>query len=497
MDLISFAHDNGLSATKLLPRHEQKQLGQFMTPPAIAKVMAARACAGTNQSIVRLLDPAAGGGILAAAVVETILSKETKPTQIHVVLYEVDSRLRPALQRLAEKMRRAGASSGVKISVTLRIDDFLMSAQAGEQPAFDIVIANPPYFKLNKNDPRSLKHAYAVYGQPNIYGLFMAACARLLLHGGRWCFITPRSWTNGTYFAAVRRQVLLWLQIDAMHTFESRQEHFTDDEVLQEAMITWATAQAGSNGTVIVSTSAGISDLAQSTLRTIPTRDIVGTENHNNVIALPAAEELTTLQGLKANLSTHGLKVSTGPVVAFRAASHMSERGSRGTVPLLWMQHVQHMSISWPIQKKHEHIAANAETAWMLVPNANMVVMRRFSPKEDRRRVTAAPYIAGSIPGSVLGLENHTNYIYRPGGDLLPDEAKGLAAFLNSRIVDSYFRAVAGNTQVNAADLRALPLPPLKQLIEIGRSLPNASTLVEADLAVETTLGIRLNAGVA
>jgi adenine-specific DNA-methyltransferase len=450
-----------------------------------------------DQPIVRLLDPAAGAGILATAVVETLLSKETKPAQIHVVIYELDARLRTALERLAEKMRRAGTALGVKISVTLCFDDFLMSTMACEQPAFDIVIANPPYFKLNKDDRRALKHAYAVYGQPNIYGLFMAACARLLLPGGRWCFITPRSWTNGTYFAAVRRQILLWLHIDAMHVFESRQEHFTDDEVLQEAMITWATAQAGRGGTVVISTSAGISDLGQATLRTLPTCDIVGADNHNNVIALPTVEELSALRGFTANLSTHGLKVSTGPVVAFRAAIYMTERGSRGTVPLLWMQHVQHMSVSWPIQKKYEHIAANADTAWMLVPNANMVVMRRFSPKEDRRRVTAAPYIAGSIPGSVLGLENHTNYIYRPGGDLLPEEAKGLAAFLNSRAVDSYFRAVAGNTQVNAADLRALPLPPLNQLIEIGRSLPDTSTLDEADLAVETTLGIRLKAGVA
>jgi adenine-specific DNA-methyltransferase len=147
------------------------------------------------------------------------------------------------------------------------------------------------------------------------------------------------------------------------------------------------------------------------------------------------------------------------------------------------------MRISWPIRKKREHIEANAETAWMLVPNANMVVLRRFSPKEDVRRITAAPYIGGSIPGSVLGLENHTNYIYRPGGHLSADEAKGLAAYLNSFYVDSYLRGVSGNTQVNAADLRSLPLPPLNQLIEIGRQLHPASTLIKADSAVDNVLG--------
>jgi len=496
MDLISFAYENGLQATKLLSRDEQKQLGQFMTPSAIAKAMAARTCVGLDQPIIRILEPAAGGGILAAAVVEELLSKETKPRQIHIVLCEIDPRMQRVLKRLADRMRRAGNSLGVAVNISIRIGDFLISDLACEKPQFDIVIANPPYFKLKKSDPRAVKHDYAVYGQPNIYGLFMAACARLLMPGGRWCFITPRSWTNGPYFAAVRRQMLMRLHIDAMHVFESRQEHFTDDEVLQEAMITWATAQTAAGEMIVVSTSEGLRDLADATLRTLPTCDVIGTGNEN-VISLPTRDDFGVFGTFKATLATYGIKASTGPVVAFRAMIHISEKGNRGTVPLLWMQHVHHMRVSWPIQKKREHIAANTHTAWMLVPNANMVVMRRFSPKEDERRITAAPYIAGTIPGNVLGLENHTNYLYRPGGNLSPDEVKGLAAFLNSRVVDRYLRMVAGNTQVNAADLRSLPLPPLNQLVAIGHALTAISTLAEADRVVEASLGIRLAVRVA
>ena len=58
MDLISFAYENGLQATKLLSRDEQKQLGQFMTPSALAKAMAARTCVGLDQPIIRILEPA-------------------------------------------------------------------------------------------------------------------------------------------------------------------------------------------------------------------------------------------------------------------------------------------------------------------------------------------------------------------------------------------------------------------------------------------------------
>jgi adenine-specific DNA-methyltransferase len=496
MDLVPFAYESGLRAAAIVGREERKRLGQFMTPPSIAKAMANQACVNIEKASVRILEPVAGTGVLAAAVVEALLTSHRRPGEIDIVLCEIDSRLKPALKRLADRMRRAGASKGVRIAVSIRTEDFLLSDISGEKFHFDIIIANPPYFKLKKWDPRSVKHAYAVYGQPNIYGLFMAACARLLTSGGRWCFITPRSWTNGTYFAFVRRQVLRWLHIEAMHIFESRREHFTEDEILQEAMITWASAQANTGTTIVVSTSQGASDLSSAVLRTLPSRDIIGTGSQG-VISLPALDRPDSPNQLTATLSTYDIRVSTGPVVAFRAIDYISQVKQRNTVPLLWMQHIGHMRVSWPIRKKREHIEANLDAAWMLIPNANMVVIRRFSPKEAPRRVTAAPYLAGSIPGPVIGLENHTNYLYRFGSEMTAHETKGIAAYLNSRIVDRFFREIAGNTQVNASDLRSLPLPSLGILTEIGRSLPDNCTLEEADRVVDSIFQIETTVRVA
>ena len=45
------------------------------------------------------------------------------------------------------------------------------------------------------------------------------------------------------------------------------------------------------------------------------------------------------------------------------------------------------------------------------------------------------------------------------------------SSFLNSTLVDRYFRITNGNTQVNATELRKLPLPPLEQLIRIGQQV--------------------------
>ena len=62
-------------------------------------------------------------------------------------------------------------------------------------------------------------------------------------------------------------------------------------------------------------------------------------------------------------------------------------------------------------------------------------------------------------------MENHLNYIHRPGGTLSEDEAWGLAALYNSRLLDTWFRAVNGNTQVSATELRAMPLPPRETIV--------------------------------
>lgn len=484
---VELATENGRTATKSLTKDEQKSLGQFLTPPSIARFMAQRCVVGVSGDYIHVLEPAAGAGILAAAAVEALLIREDRPSKIKVTLCELDDRLLPALKALAAEMRSAAIDRGVTLSVTIRHGDFLLSNEAIKQhPVADIIIANPPYFKLGAKDPRSIAHAYAVYGQPNIYGLFMAACASLVKPGGQWCFITPRSWTNGSYFRAARRHLLDHLSLDAVHVFGSREDHFHDDDILQEAMITWASRRNETRQDVVISASDGVRDLDAATLRRVPASDVVGGDEQ--VLTLNT-DEANLLPVWHNNLDTYGLKVSTGPVVAFRAIEFVKESKGRNTVPLLWLQHVGHMKIQWPIKKKREHIKAIAGNAWMLVPNTPMVILRRFSPKEDARRVTAAAYTQG-LPGAVLGLENHLNYIYRPGGLVTSEEALGLAAYLNSVHVDRYIRAVAGSTQVNAAELRKLPLPPLETLLQIGRICRDGMSLVEVDAAVESVLKI-------
>jgi len=71
-------------------------------------------------------------------------------------------------------------------------------------------------------------------------------------------------------------------------------------------------------------------------------------------------------------------------------------------------------------------------------------------------------------------LENHLNYFHERGEGLPLDLARGLALYLNSSLVDSYFRQFSGHTQVNAADLRNMPYPARDRLEAAGRKLITA-----------------------
>jgi adenine-specific DNA-methyltransferase len=228
---------------------------------------------------------------------------------------------------------------------------------------------------------------------------------------------------------------------------------------------------------VTVSESAGATDLARAEARVLPLARVLDRNGGANYVHIPANrlddQVLSLVRKWPETLGSLGLKVSTGPVVAFRATEFLLDRpkDDEPAAPLLWLQHVHRMRIQWPLRGiKREYIRDTKKSRYLLLPNQTYVVLRRFSAKEEARRLTAAPLLAGELPGAHIGLENHLNYIRWEGGEAYEDEAIGLAALLNGRIVDRFFRISSGNTQVSAVELRHLPLPSRDALAAIGRA---------------------------
>ena len=471
----------------------KKRLGQYMTSADVARFMASLWDIPA-LAVLRILDPGAGAGILSCAICERLAASPQKTAMLELVAYETDDELADCLIRSLDYLKHWLQDRNITLKFTVRRDDFILahSSVLGDTPGlfdltneasrFDTVIANPPYFKLPKSDPRACAAEAVVHGQPNIYALFMAIAAKLLRPDGQLIFVTPRSYTAGPYFRRFREQFFAGVRPEMIHLFDSRRDAFSQDEVLQENIILAARRADGwSSGldgkTVRVSASVGSSDLAGRAQRETPLRDVLDMTSRDKVLRIPttAADDITAgvVRGWSGCLHAYGLQISTGPVVAFRAAGLLRHTGdvSGDHAPLLWMQNVRPMQVSWPVANrgKEQYIASGPASASLLLPDRNYVLLRRFSAKEQDHRLTAAPLLAGQLGSALIGLENHLNYIHRPGGELTNEEAFGLAVLLNSTLLDSYFRTFNGNTQVSATELRALPLPPLEAICEMGR----------------------------
>ena len=487
-DRIGRWHETSVS------QEHKKALGQYLTPIEVAEFMA-RLHSPVRLREVRILDPGAGAGILACALCESLANSPDGPRKIFVEAYEVDPDLAQYLNNCLKYAQEWLKDRGIALEFLVSTEDFVMTYGETliDSPRlfsltkrtiipFDVVISNPPYFKIAKSDRRAQAAAAVVHGQPNIYAIFMAISASLLKQGGYLTAITPRSYTAGPYFRLFREKFFANMRPEFIHIFHSRRDAFQHDDVLQENVILSARRVDGwisetKKPAVKVSHSFGIQDLSKSKERWVSLADILDWRNEDKVLRIPvtARDDVVTdiLRSWDGDFHKYGLEISTGPVVPFRATSVISANGQvpQTHAPLIWMQNVTAMCVRWPVntREKEQYVILSPIAMPLLLPAKNYVLLRRFSSKEQVRRLTAAPLLMGQLNTPLIGLENHLNYVHRPGGSLSEEEAYGFAVLLNSELLDAYFRIQNGNTQVSATELRAMPLPPLSQIIEIGR----------------------------
>ncbi len=467
-------------------QRDKKHKGQFFTPLAISIFMGNLATPSCKKS-VSVLDPGCGLAILSCALIEHLV-EESKPEKISLTLYETDKNVVSLTKLVLSYLKAWCNAQSVELNYLLNESDFVLDRceclddadtifgkmNAGKK--YDYIISNPPYFKLAKNDVHTRSCASIVDGQTNIYALFMAISAKLLEDDGQMIFITPRSFASGRYFQSFRNFLFCNVHIDLIHLFNTRKDTFSKDEVLQELVI-MRMHLAGNIAGITVSFSQGVRDLDHTYQKEYPAAYIVDVTSEEKVVYLPVDSRdeaiLNLFRSWDGNIEKYGIKISTGPVVAFRTYDFIVSEPGDDTVPLYWLHNVVKMLCEHPVQKKNkgQYIKVVPETKAALLPNKNYVMLRRFSSKDDSSRLVAAPYFGNMSQYELVGIENKLNYIYRPKGHLRRDEVMGLTALLNSEMFDAYFRTFNGNINVSATELRMMPLPTIETIREIGRKI--------------------------
>jgi adenine-specific DNA-methyltransferase len=508
--LVDYAGQQAESYIQSADLNERKSRGQFFTSKQVASFMAG--LFEVQNTVVNILDPGAGLGMLSAAVCDHLL-KSKRVHDITLDAYETDPKLMEHLDKVLHECELALTECGHSFHYRIISDDFILNNPNyfynktlfpgnGKPVFYDFIISNPPYFKLTKNSPYVQLMGNLSSGQPNIYSAFMTLSLEMLKPDGQMVFITPRSFCSGLYFKKFRKWLLDRGQIQNLHIFDSRSDVFNAEEVLQENIILRMTPK----GTVVVNNKAAVSKSRDSLFHDfyemkIDYEDVFHRKNGDIFIKVPTSKTDINVQHIvnqwKYTLRDFGLKVSTGPVVSFRATDFLTNQvsGTKKIVPLLWMHNIKDWKIEWPVQKNKKEMAilVTDESKPLLVPSSNYVLIKRFSSKEQKKRVQAGVLLKADLDYSQMGLENHLNYIYKQDGMLTKEEVYGIAGILNTSIVDIFFRMLNGSTQVNAVDIDNIPLPSIDDVRKIGGAIIKNKPDIgfELDKLVVDALGIK------
>ena len=215
MDLTNRVDAARVQASAALDPRTKSDLGQFLTPAGVARLMAGML--SSTPRIVRILEPGAGVGSLVAAVVEELCAREDTPERIEVTAYELDPVLLTGLRETMQACDDHCRAVGVVFRGEVVEGDFLeLVCGALRQdlfgariaPAYDVVITNPPYRKINSGSRHRELTRAAGLETTNLYTAFAGVALQMLVPGGEIVAITPRSFANGRYFRSFRELLL-------------------------------------------------------------------------------------------------------------------------------------------------------------------------------------------------------------------------------------------------------------------------------------------------
>lgn len=477
----------------------KKEIGQYFTNSTVSDYMASLFSVDNLSSTVSVLDAGAGAGILTISVALRCL--EHGKNEVHAVLYEIDEDALELLESNMKDLANIFASKEGVFTYDIRKKDFVLDRPDVKGEKYDISCINPPYFKYNsKSSPYALATKDLYKGNPNIYASFMAVVINALKPKGQMVAIVPRSYLNGLYFKGFRQFLFKNTSLNKIHIFRSRNQVFKELSVLQENIICHYSKEFQGEQ-VGVSVSNGYADFEHTDTNCYPASIIVDETNDAGFIRVPESKEdaelLEFVEHMESTFTDNGYIISTGPVVSHRATEHITEKDDfYNTVPLLKMHNVKLFKTEWTgTNKKDSRLRLFDGHNKITTRNQRLIVLKRFTSKEEARRLVAGIHSPTFITGEVVAFENHLNLVSHHTDELSQVEANGLALLLNSTLVDRYFRCISGNTQVNATEVRLLKMPSREDIRKIGEHYHEGEAISQqgVDDIVNEQLGYKVS----
>lgn len=223
-----------------VPYGYRKRLGQFFTPPEVARFMVQWATAQAPQTF---LDPAVGAGIFLEVLASAGSAQASPPA---VTAFDID----PVLVMLARERYRLARQRSGNPSPDAPPDrivqrDFLTAEIADR---FDAIVCNPPYIRHHDlpYNKTLFRHFDTLAGRrlsrnTNAYGLFLVKIPSLLSPAGRAAVITPSEFLNADFGVGLKACLLATNALHALIVFHHGLVLF--DDLLTTACITLLSRQ--------------------------------------------------------------------------------------------------------------------------------------------------------------------------------------------------------------------------------------------------------------
>lgn len=452
-----------------LTREEQKKIGQFTTPIPVADFIAERLIKNSKKlgSKISILDPGAGTGVLGLALVEKLFDLQQNK-MIRLVTFENDPVAGKVLSENLRLARDYATNCNIDFDFEINSYDYILGNDRVaindlyiDEASYDFVIANPPYKKLRKNSPEAELMDFVVHGAPNAYGFFWAKSTIELKKGAISGFIMPRSWMSGAYFARLRHFMFKLGSLCEIHSFDERKNAFGSTNVLQELVIVLFKKQ--NIDKIKYFYHNNINDLTESAgIFTATNMAIVGDEQRvYNIATERDRKSLLWTNQFSTIFQDAGLKMRTGLTVSFRNRALLRDKLEDNAVPIFYSDNFKDRLVYMDNSNSH-YLLTNHKG--LLQTNQDYIFVKRFSTKEEHRRVQVAYFESDCFKSyRSISTDNKLNFVTADDQQVL----LGAFIMLASTQFDRYYRLISGNTQVNSTEINTMKFPNKYQLIRL------------------------------
>jgi adenine-specific DNA-methyltransferase len=202
---------------------ERNRLGQFATPPALAKEVIVAAKTLIDKSPIRFLDPGFGTGAFYSALLDTLPNDRIGASEG----YEIDP-------HYSIPTRRTWGRHGL----VLHDGDFTKTKPpASEESRFNLIICNPPYVRhhhLSGNEKERLRDACnricggRIDGLSGLYCYFLVLSHEWLTDAGIAVWLIPSEFMDVNYGSWIKRYLIEKVTLLRVHRFDPIEVQFND-----------------------------------------------------------------------------------------------------------------------------------------------------------------------------------------------------------------------------------------------------------------------------